>query len=61
MALTGFELTLSESPTNEIRSFTTVPHSDWVILELKKLYLEHFSLQWMLFEVGRFNDTFEEN
>ena len=61
MALTGFELTLSESPTNEIRFITTVPHSDWIILELKKLYLKHFSLQWMLFEVGGFNDTFEEN
>ena len=61
MAMTGFELTPSEPPTNEIRSFTTVPHSDWIILELKKLYLKHFSLQWMLFEVGGFNDTFEEN
>ena len=42
MALTGFELTPSESPTNEIRSLTTVPHSDWIILELKKIILKAF-------------------
>ena len=52
MASLEFELAPSESPVSEIISLTTAPRNHWMIVMLKLLYLKHFSLPWMLFEVS---------
>ena len=51
-ALLWLERAPSESTTSEVRSLTTVHCSNWIIVMLKLLYLKHFSLTWMMFEVG---------
>ena len=52
MASLEFELAPSESPVSEIISLTTAPRNHWMIVMLKLLFLKHFSLPWMLFEVS---------
>ena len=47
-----FKLTPSESSIREVGSLTNTPHSHCIIVMLKLLCLKHFSLPWMLFEVG---------
>ena len=48
----GFNLTPSESSISEVGSLTNTPHNHWIIVMLKLFCLKHFSLPWMLFEVG---------
>ena len=48
----GFKLTPSDRSISEVGSLTNTPHSHWIIVMPKLFCLKHFSLPWMLFEVG---------